>query len=109
MRQLFTPAADAFMRLAIFVVAGGAVTILVLIGGLLNSTYITGVWTAPEQPVPFSHKHHYGQLGIDCRYCHTTVATQATAGMPPTETCMTCHSQIWVNAPMLAPVRLSLA
>jgi hypothetical protein len=63
----------------------------------------------PLQPVPFSHQHHVSGLGIDCRYCHTTVEVSQNAGMPPTHTCMTCHSQIWTNAEMLAPVRQSLA
>jgi hypothetical protein len=61
-----------------------------------------------EQPVPFSHKHHVAGLGIDCRFCHATVEVSATAGMPPTHTCMTCHSQLWTNADVLAPVRESL-
>nr|WP_232328798.1 cytochrome c3 family protein [Sphingomonas horti] len=61
------------------------------------------------QPVPFSHKHHAGELGIDCRYCHTSVETSADAGFPATHVCMTCHSQLWTNAAMLAPVRQSLA
>lgn len=60
---------------------------------------------APNQPVPFSHLHHVTQLGIDCRYCHTGVETSAYPGVPPTETCMTCHSQIWTNAQLLQPVR----
>ena len=59
------------------------------------------------QPVPFSHQHHVGDLGIDCRYCHTAVEKSSYAGMPPTETCMNCHSQIWVGSDMLAPVRES--
>jgi hypothetical protein len=59
--------------------------------------------------VPFSHQHHVSGLGIDCRYCHTSVEIAPSAGVPPTETCMTCHSQIWTNAAMLAPVRQSLA
>jgi hypothetical protein len=62
---------------------------------------------AKDQPVPFSHKHHVGELGLDCRYCHTAVENSSAAGMPPTQTCMTCHSQIWVNSPMLEPVRAS--
>lgn len=62
-----------------------------------------------EQPVPFSHEHHVAGLGLDCRFCHTTVETAGDAGMPPTYTCMTCHSQIWTNAAILAPVRKSLA
>jgi Cytochrome c7 and related cytochrome c/Cytochrome c3 len=64
---------------------------------------------APEQPVPFSHKHHVSGLGLDCRYCHTTVEKSASAGMPSTGICMTCHSQIWTNAAMLAPDRQSMA
>jgi hypothetical protein len=64
---------------------------------------------APQQPVPFSHKHHVAGLGLDCRYCHTTVEESASAGMPSTQICMTCHSQIWTNAKMLAPDRQSLA
>ena len=62
-----------------------------------------------EQPVPFSHEHHVAGLGIDCRYCHTGVEKSAFAGIPPTETCMTCHSQVWRDAPALAPVRESWA
>jgi Cytochrome c7 and related cytochrome c len=65
-------------------------------------------WTV-EQPVPFSHQHHVAGLGIDCRFCHVTVETAANASLPPTYTCMTCHSQIWTNAALLAPVRDSLA
>src|SRR5581483_278896 len=72
------------------------------------SPYTTLVDVPLEQVVPFSHKHHVSGLGIDCRYCHTSVETSAFAGIPPTETCMTCHSQIWTQAPILAPVRDSL-
>lgn len=75
----------------------------------MRSDYITGVGIAPRQPVPFSHEHQVGGLGIDCRYCHTSVEVAANAGFPPTHTCMSCHSQIWTGAPMLAPVRESLA
>lgn len=59
------------------------------------------------QTVPFSHQHHVAGLGIDCRYCHASVEVSASAGMPTTDTCMTCHSQIWVGSPMLEPVRSS--
>jgi len=62
-----------------------------------------------DQPVPFSHEHHVAGLGLDCRFCHSGVEVSANAGLPPTTTCMTCHSQIWTNAELLAPVRLSLA
>ncbi|HUE19487.1 MAG TPA: cytochrome c3 family protein, partial [Stellaceae bacterium] len=71
--------------------------------------YWTHIGLIQDQPVPFSHKHHVGGLGLDCRYCHQTVETSANAGMPSSDTCMSCHSQIWTNAPMLAPVRQSLA
>ena len=78
--------------------------------GFARSDWVTGANIhPPAQPVPFSHRHHAGELGIDCRYCHTSVAEGPRAGLPPTHTCMTCHSQIWTGAPMLAPVRASLA
>ena len=109
MRQLFAPGADAILRLALLVVSVGALVFLVVVGAVANSDYVYGVGVAPHQPVPFSHKHHSGELGIDCRYCHTSVTYLANPGMPPTYTCMTCHSQIWTGAPMLAPVRDSLA
>jgi hypothetical protein len=57
--------------------------------------------------VPFSHQHHVAGMGIDCRYCHTSVETSAVAGIPPTKTCMNCHSQIWADSPTLEPVRAS--
>jgi hypothetical protein len=108
MRQLFAPGADAILRLAILASVLGVISILVMAGFITESDYVTTVGVAPAQPVPFSHKHHAGELGLDCRYCHQQVETQATAGIPPTHTCMTCHSQIWTQADMLAPVRDSL-
>jgi hypothetical protein len=72
---------------------------------LYQSPYATARNWPAEQPVPFSHAHHAGQLGLDCRYCHASVETSASAGMPATETCMTCHSQVFADSPMLAPVR----
>jgi len=71
------------------------------------SPYITRVGVPLEQPVPFSHQHHVTGLGLDCRYCHTSVENSAFAGMPSTHTCMTCHSHVWSQAPVLAPVRES--
>jgi hypothetical protein len=73
----------------------------------INSSYVTGQDVILEQPVPFSHKHHARELGIGCLYCHTGVGTSAFAGLPATHICMTCHSQIWTNAALLAPVRES--
>ncbi len=107
MAQIFHRSANTLSRLsiygAVFIVAGLSYA-LYAIG---ESPYFTEVNVAREQPVPFSHKHHSGVLGIDCRYCHTSVEESSFAGLPPTQTCMTCHSQIWVNSPMLEPVRAS--
>jgi Cytochrome c7 and related cytochrome c/Class III cytochrome C family len=109
MRQLFAPGADAIFRFFLLCALVGVVAFFVIAAGFSNSDYATQVGVAPAQPVEFSHKHHSGELGLDCRYCHTSVETDISAGMPPTYTCMTCHSQIWTGAPMLAPVRDSLA
>jgi len=68
---------------------------------------VTGVNVVLDQPVPFSHEHHVGGLGIDCRYCHDSVTQSSFAGLPATKVCMTCHSQLWTNAAILAPVRES--
>jgi hypothetical protein len=110
MTQIFSSSADTWLRL--FIVGGVALTSAALVGviGYARSDYYTGARLHPApQPVPFSHRHHVSGLGLDCRYCHTSVASSPRAGLPPTHTCMTCHSQIWTGAPMLAPVRQSLA
>ncbi|PTY07046.1 cytochrome C [Opitutaceae bacterium EW11] len=69
-----------------------------------HSSYWHSLGLARGQPVLFSHRHHAQELGIDCRYCHASVQTAAFAGMPSTHTCMTCHSQIFTDTPMLKPV-----
>ncbi len=74
-----------------------------------RSDYTTGTREVVEQPVPFSHKHHVSELGIDCRYCHTAYEKSASAGFPPTKTCMNCHQQMWTSANVLEPVRESYA
>jgi cytochrome c7-like protein len=74
---------------------------------LIRSSYATRRDEVLAQPIPFSHDHHVGHIGIDCRYCHTSVETSSFAGIPPTATCMNCHSQIWSDSPMLEPVRQS--
>jgi hypothetical protein len=109
MSQLFQPRADAIFRFALWTAGIGAFMALLTAEGLSHSDYLTGRNIIQPQPTEFSHQHHAGELGIDCRYCHATVQTAATAGMPPTHTCMTCHSQIWTEARMLAPVRQSFA
>jgi hypothetical protein len=109
MPQIFTASADTRLRVAVLLLLLFALSLLLLIGGYMESSYVTHVGWVRDQPIPFSHQHHVGDLGIDCRYCHTTVETSARAGFPSTHTCMTCHSQIWTGAPMLAPLRESLA
>lgn len=107
MAQIFHHSTNTFARVSIY----GAVILIAVLGYAVNvvnqTSYVTEVHTARPQPVPFSHKHHVGELGLDCRYCHTSVEVSSSAGMPPTQTCMTCHSQIWSNAAMLEPVRVS--
>jgi hypothetical protein len=88
---------------ALFAVGGG----LWLMLEINRSPYVTQAGVARIQPVQFSHQHHVGGMGLDCRYCHTAVETSATAGIPPTQTCMNCHSQIWSQSPELEPVRES--
>lgn len=85
-----------------------ALTVLAaLLASINRSSYVTETNVARAQPVPFSHKHHVGDNGIDCRYCHTSVQESSFAGIPPTQTCMNCHSQIWADSPVLEPVRAS--
>ena len=107
MPQIFHHSTNFLARLSIF----GAVFILVaavwVLAEINRSSWNTGQWTERQQPVQFSHKHHSGDDGIDCRYCHTSVETSASAGIPPTKTCMNCHTQIWADSPYLEPVRES--
>ncbi|MBS1852125.1 MAG: cytochrome c3 family protein [Acidobacteria bacterium] len=105
--QIFHRSTNTLSRATIF---GAAFLVAVLLWGILElqrSPYITYAGVARPQPAPFSHQHHVAGLGIDCRYCHTSVENSSFAGIPPTKTCMNCHSQIWTNAPMLEPVRES--
>lgn len=106
--------AQVFHRSTNTIARASIVATLLLVAGVLwtalqmaRSPYTTYAGVAKAQPVPFSHQHHVSGLGIDCRYCHTSVETSGFAGIPPTKTCMNCHSQIWTNAPMLEPVRES--
>ena len=109
MSQLFRPGANTLARFALLAIVAVPALLLLLGGTLARSGTTTGEGRFVEQPVPFSHQHHAGELGIDCRYCHTGVEKQARAVVPPTHVCMTCHSQLWTNAKELAPVRQSLA
>ncbi len=107
MAQLFHPSSNTIAKASIF----GALILVAAAGWMAyeinRSPWNTGVNVALAQPVPFSHEHHVSGLGIDCRYCHTSVADSSFAGLPGTQTCMTCHSQIWTNSEMLEPVRES--
>ena len=107
MSQIFPRSANSYAR-------GSIIGVAILLGVLWytfdsfsRSPYVTRANTVREQPVQFSHQHHAGGLGIDCRYCHTTVETSTSAGIPPTKTCMNCHSQIWLTSPYLEIVRAS--
>jgi len=107
MSQIFHHSTNTFSRLSIF---GGIFILAFLVWAwaeLNASDYATRAKVPVEQPVPFSHEHHVGGLGIDCRYCHTSVENSSFAGIPATKICMNCHSQIWNNAAMLEPVRSS--
>jgi hypothetical protein len=107
MAQIFHPSFNTLSKVlifaAVFCLGAGAWAW----DRLLRSSYTTRVGIARAQPVPFSHKHHVAGLGIDCRFCHTSVEESAFAGMPATKTCMACHSQVWSDAPVLEPVRES--
>lgn len=107
MPQVFSKSADVWLRLVLLLAALAIVGGLLVLAGLVRSQIVTREDITPDQPVPFSHKHHVSGLGIDCRYCHAAVEVSASAGYPPTETCMTCHSQLWTDAELLAPVRKS--
>jgi hypothetical protein len=108
MAQIFKSSANAHARTSIVLAivflgsAGGALFELIA-----DSNYATRQGDAREQPVPFSHAHHVGSMGIECRYCHTSVDNSDYAVVPPTKTCMNCHSQIWINSSTLEPVRES--
>lgn len=107
MAQIFHRSTNFLSRLSIY---GGVFILAMLVWAayiISRSAYLTQVDVAVDQPIAFSHKHHVGGLGLDCRFCHTSVENAAFAGMPPTHTCMTCHSQIWTDSPMLEPVRKS--
>lgn len=109
MSQLFRPGANTWARVVLALLVLGPFMAM-LIGGIIQrSDTATGENRFVEQPVPFSHQHHAGELGIDCRYCHTGVEKAASAVVPPTHTCMSCHSQLFTDAEMLAPVRESMA
>jgi hypothetical protein len=107
MAQIFHRNTNIISKIIILVVLLVSVLTVWLLPEFNRSPYITQTGIPREQPIPFSHKQHVSELGIDCRYCHTDAEKTSFAGMPSTHTCMTCHSQILVNSPVLEPVRTS--
>src|SRR5258708_25107557 len=107
MAQVFPSSANPLAKLSL--ILAGTLPVSLIGGGsaITRSGFNTKVDVPLEQPIPFSHEHHATELGIDCRYCHSSVEKSSFAGIPPTHTCMSCHSQIWLNSPLLEPVRES--
>ena len=107
MSQIFHPSTNTISRVSIFGGLFMAAGLLWMVLQVNRSPYVTQAGVAREQPVPFSHAHHVGGMGIDCRYCHTSVEDSGFAGIPPTRTCINCHSQLYADSPTLEPVRES--
>jgi hypothetical protein len=107
MSQIFHRSTNTLSRISIFGALIVVAALLFLTMVVNRSSYVTDAGVARDQPVQFSHAHHAGGMGIDCRYCHTTVETEGFANVPPTKTCMNCHAQIWAQSPYLEPVRSS--
>jgi hypothetical protein len=105
MSQIFHRSANTIARVSIFGAVFFVAGMLYLFDQVNRSSWITEAQVAREQPIQFSHERHVAGNGLDCRYCHTSVETSAFAGIPPTKTCMNCHSQIFANSPYLEPVR----
>ena len=108
MPQVFSRRSALVVKL-VLVGIGAAFVAVVVAGGVWREHWVQALGQPVEQPIPFSHKHHVGDDGIDCRYCHTSVEKSSFAGLPATETCLSCHSQLFRDAPMLAPLRESAA
>jgi hypothetical protein len=109
MAQVFSPKMNTIAKVSVLCGALLPLGLICVASAITRSPYNTKVDVPLQQPVPFSHEHHVNELGIDCRYCHVSVERSATASIPPTHTCMSCHSQIWTNSPLLEPIRQSYA
>jgi len=107
MSQIFQKSANTLSKVSLFGVLTLVASLILLAMVLGRSSYVTRANEFVEQPIQFSHLHHVTDDGIDCRYCHTSVETSSFAGIPPTKTCMNCHSQLFANQPILEPVRAS--
>ncbi|HWZ50405.1 MAG TPA: cytochrome c3 family protein [Granulicella sp.] len=109
MAQVFDRSSNALARFSLVLTGVIVIALGVTLNSLQRSPWVTRQGQRPDQPVPFSHKHHVEGLGLQCQYCHTSVERSSYAGIPATKTCMNCHSQIWTNAQLLEPVRQSWA
>ena len=109
MAQIFERSSNALARASLVLTGLIVIALGVTLDELQRSPWVTRQGQRPDQPVPFSHKHHVTGLGLQCQYCHTTVEKSSYAGIPPTKTCINCHAQIWTNAMLLEPVRHSWA
>ena len=109
MAQIFDRSSNALARMSLVLTGLLIIALGVTLDELQRSPWVTRQGQRPDQPVPFSHKHHVQGLGLQCQYCHTTVEKSSYAGIPPTKTCINCHAQIWTNAQLLEPVRASWA
>jgi Cytochrome c7 and related cytochrome c/Class III cytochrome C family len=107
MGQFFNRSSNLLSRVTLILCVLLAPALFFLPWFIDRSPYVTYQNVPRNQPVPFSHRHHANELGIDCRYCHTSVEKSSFAGLPATEICMTCHSEIWKNSATLEPVRAS--
>ena len=109
MAQVFDRSSNALARASLVLTGLIVIALGVTLDQLQRSPWVTRQGQRPDQPIPFSHKHHVEGLGLQCQYCHTTVEVSSYAGIPPTKTCINCHAQIWTNAALLQPVRDSWA
>ena len=109
MAQIFDRSSNSLARMSLILTGLIVIALGVTLDQLQRSPWVTRQGQRPDQPVPFSHKHHVQGLGVQCQYCHVSVEKSSYAGIPPTKTCMNCHSQIWTNAALLEPVRHSWA
>ncbi|MGA3010335.1 MAG: cytochrome c3 family protein [Terracidiphilus sp.] len=109
MSQIFDRSSNALARASLVLTGLIVIALGVTLDQLQRSPWVTRQGQRPDQPVPFSHKHHVQGLGLQCQYCHVTVEKSSYAGIPPTKTCINCHAQIWTNAELLEPVRQSWA
>jgi hypothetical protein len=109
MAQVFDRSSNALARASLVLTGLIVIALGVTLDQLQRSPWVTRQGQRPDQPIPFSHQHHVEGLGLQCQYCHTSVEKSFYAGIPPTKTCINCHSQIWTNANLLQPVRDSWA